>query len=195
MKVITICREYGAGGHSIGQKVADELGLELYDKDIIRATAKEMNLDYNQVRNSEEEITRSESFMRHITPISYEFKDYLFDAQKKIILDLAKKEPCVIVGRCAEIILREAGIDSLNVFLYSDEEHRLPWVKKHFEIDNDAEALRVMRRQQKARQAYYEVYTDSEFGERHNYDLMLNSSALGYDTCAKLIVDLVRAGD
>ncbi len=195
MKVITICREYGAGGHSIGQKVADELGLELYDKDIIRATAKEMNLDYNQIRNSEEEITRSENFMRYITPISYEFKDYLFDAQKKIILDLARKEPCVIVGRCAEIILREAGIDSLNVFLYSDEKHRLPWVKKHFEIENDAEALRVMRRQQKARQAYYEVYTDSEFGEKHNYDLMLNSGALGYDTCVKLIVDLVRAGD
>ena len=193
MKVITINREYGAGGHSIGQKVADAFGIELYDKDIIRATAAEMNLDYAQVRNSEEEITRTESFMRHITPISYEFKDYLFDAQKNIILDLAKKGPCVIVGRCAEIILREAGIDSLNVFLYADEAHKLPWVKQHIESDSDTEALKFMRRQERARKAYYEVYTDSQFGERHNYDIMLNSAELGYDTCAQIIIGLAKA--
>ena len=195
MKVITITREYGAGGHSIGQKVADALGIELYDKDIIWATAEKMNLDYKQVRNTEEEISRAESFLRHVTPISYEYKDYLFEAQKEIILDLAKKGPCVIVGRCADIILREEGIESVNVFLYADEAHRLPWVKQHIETDNDAEALKFMRRQERARRAYYTAYTDSQFGDRRNYDIMLDSGALGYDICAKFIIMLAQNED
>ncbi|MBQ6470183.1 MAG: cytidylate kinase-like family protein [Lachnospiraceae bacterium] len=192
MKTITICREYGAGGHSIGQKVAGALGIELYDKDIIRATAKEMDLDYAQILNSEEEISRSESFLRYLTPISFEYKDYYFEAQKGIILELAKKGPCVIVGRCAEIILREAGIDSLNVFLYADESHRLPWVKQHLDTDNDAEAVKFMHRQERARRAYYEAYTDSHFGDRHNYDIMLDSGAIGYDACAEIIISLAK---
>lgn len=193
MKVITISREYGAGGHSIGQIAADALGIELYDRDIIKATAEEMNMEYAQIEDSEEEITRSENIMRHITPISYEFKDYLFDAQKKIILDLVKKGPCIIVGRCAEIILKEAGIDALNVFLYADESHRLSWVKQQINSDNEAEALRFMHRQDKARKAYYEVYADAVFGNMHNYDVMLDSGKLGYERCAEIITALAQA--
>ena len=193
MKIITISREYGAGGHSIGNAVAQQLGIELYDKDIIRATAREMNLDYAQIEQSEEEVSAAESIIRRITPISFEYKDYLFDAQKKVILELAQKGPCVIVGRCAEVILKEAGIEALDVFLYADEDHRAAWVEKHLGTDSRAEALKFMRKQDRARRAYYEIYTECQFGDMHNYDLMLDSGAIGYDTCAKLITDLAQA--
>ena len=193
MKVITLNREYGAGGHSIGTVVAKELGIEIYDRDIIRRTAAEMDLDYAQIEKNEEEISRGESIIRHITPISYEQKDYLYEVQKKVILDFAKSGPCVILGRCGDAILKEAGIPSLDVFLYADDAHRKIWVRQHIGSTNDAEVLKYMRRQERARKAYYEVYTGKQFGDRHNYDLLLDSGKLGYDTCAKLIIALAKA--
>ena len=192
MKVITISREFGAGGHTIGTAVAKELGIEIYDKDIIRATAKEMKLDYDQIALTEEEVSTAENIMRYITPISYEHKDYLFDVQKNVVLELAKKGPCVIIGRLAEALLAEAGIEAMNVFLYADDEHRAAWVRaKHPEI-HEGDILKYMRKQDRARRAYYEIYSDRHFGDVHNYDLMLNTGLLGYDTCVKLIVALAR---
>ena len=192
MKIITINREYGAGGHSIGDVVAKELGIELYDRDIIRETAKETNLDYAQIAEHEEEISRTESIMRYITPISYEHKDYYYEVQKKVILDIAAKGPCVIIGRCADVILKDAGFDALHVFLYADTAHRAAWVAKEIGSHSEAEVLKYMHKQDRARKAYYEVYTDRTFGDRHNYDLMLDSGKLGYDTCSKLIIALAR---
>ena len=193
MKIITLNREYGAGGHSIGDVVAKELGIELYDRDIIRKTAAEMDMDYAQIEKSEEEISRGESIIRRITPISYEQKDYLYEVQKKVILDLAKNGPCVILGRCGDVIMKEAGIPSLDVFLYADEAHRKAWVRKQLNSSNDSEVTKYMHRQERARKAYYEVYTGKQFGDRHNYDLMLDSGSLGYDICAKLIIALAKA--
>ena len=193
MKIITISREFGAGGHTIGMKVAEELGIELYDKDIIRATAAETNLDYAQVQKVEEGISKAESFIRHITPISFEYKDYLFEAQKKVILELASKGPCVLVGRCAEIILKEAGIPALDVFLYASEEFRREWAKGELKTGSNEEALKYLKKKERERRAYYEAYTDYHFGDRHNYDLMLDSGELGYDICTKLIVALAKA--
>ena len=193
MKIITINREYGAGGHSIGTVVAKELGVELYDRAIIRETAKQTNLEYDQIEGSEEEITRGEAFMRYITPISYEHKDYFFDIQKQVILDIAKKGPCVIIGRCADAILQDAGFEPLRVFLYADTAHRAAWVSRHIGSDNEAEVLKFMHKQDRSRKAYYEVYTDRHFGDKHNYDLLLDSGRLGYETCEKLIIALAKA--
>lgn len=195
MKIITINREYGAGGHSIGEVVAKELGVELYDRDIIRETARETNSDYAQIEKSEEGITRGENIMRHITPISYEQKDYLFEVQKKVILDIAAKGPCVILGRCADVILQEAGIDALHVFLYADTAHRAAWVRQEIGSKSESEVMKYMHRQERARKAYFEIYTSRQFGDKHNYDLLLDSGKLGYDTCAKLIVALAKAGE
>ena len=120
MKIITLCREYGAGGHSIGRKVAAELGIEIYDRDIIDQSAAALGIDPGQLEAEEEGISRRETFLRAITPISYERKDAMYDAECSVILDLAKKGPCVFLGRCADAVLQEAGIDCLRVFLYGD---------------------------------------------------------------------------
>ena len=192
MKIITISREYGAGGTTVGKAVAKELGIEVYDKDIIRATAKEMGLEYDQIKDTEEEVSTAETIMRRITPISYEHKDVMYDVQKQFVLDIVKKGPCVIVGRLAEAILREAGIDAINVYLYSPEQSRIRCVHN---LDPDVpenEIIKFMRKQDRARRAYYELYTDRHFGDEYNYDLMLNTGVLGYDTCIKLIVELAK---
>ena len=193
MKVITISREYGAGGTTVGKAVAKALGIEVYDKDIIRATAKEMNLNYDQIAETEEEVSTTESIIRRITPISYEHKDYMFDVQKKVVLEVAKKGPCVIVGRLADAILAEAGIDSINVFLYSPEKCRIRCVHN---LDPDVpedEIIKFMRKQDRSRRAYYDLYTDRRFGDEYNYDLMLNTGILGYELCTKLIVEMALA--
>ena len=119
MKIITISRQYGAGGREIGLAVGKELGVTLYDRDIIAATAKASSIDASQIEREGEEISATESILRNITPISYDQKDYIYETQRSVILDLAKQGPCVILGRCADVVLHDAGIETLNVYIYS----------------------------------------------------------------------------
>ena len=105
--IITISREYGAGGHSIGKSVAKELGIEFYDRDIIKATVKESGLDIEEVEKAEEEITRTGIFLRMIAPpAAYSDQQYYIRTiEQHVIVDLALKGPCVILGRCADDIM------------------------------------------------------------------------------------------
>ena len=126
-KVITISRDYGSGGHSIGRRVAAELGLEIYDKDIVRETVKASGFDLELVLKEEEEVSKGTSFLKSILANSAHYPDtqeVIHDVQKAVILQFARKGPCVILGRCADVILREAGIDAFNVFIYADDIHR-----------------------------------------------------------------------
>ena len=109
--IITISREYGAGGHSIGKRVAQELGIEIYDRDIIRNTVKDSGLDTSVIEHEEEEISRADAFLRMITPAAYvDRREAIHEIERKVILMLAKKGPCVILGRCADTILEEFDI-------------------------------------------------------------------------------------
>ena len=193
MKVITLCREYGAGGHTVGRRVAEELGIELYDRDIIAETARTLGIDPSQLEKEEEVISRTESFIRSITPISYDRKDAIYDIQRSVILEIVKKGPCVILGRCADALLEEAGIDSLDVFLYADEAHRAKRVGELHNTANAAEISRIMKKEDHDRRNYYTHYTGRFWGDRRNFDLMLDTGSLGYDTCVKLICEAARA--
>lgn len=193
MKIITLCREYGAGGHSIGRKVAEELGIELYDKDIIAETAKTLGIDPEQLEQEEEVISRAESFIRSITPISYDRKDAIYDIQRSVILEIVKKGPCVILGRCADALLEEAGIESLDVFLYADDAHRAQRVGELHGTANAGEIARIMKKEDHDRRNYYTHYTGKFWGDRRNFNLMLDTGALGYDTCVRLICEAAKA--
>lgn len=193
MKVITLTREFGAGGHSIGTRVAKELGIEFYDKDIIRETAKAAGIDISNVASEEEQISFAQSFIRSITPVSYDPKEALFEIQQKIIADIAAKGSCVILGRLANFILEEAGIDSLNVFIYADDLHRAKRVGEILNTDNINEIQKQMKKMDRARHAYYAHFTGKRWDDCHNYDLTLDSGALGYDTCVKLICEAAKA--
>ncbi len=192
MKVITLSREYGAGGHSIGRKVATELGIEFYDRDIIKGVALESGIDPQLVEADNEEISRADTFIRTITPISYDQKDSIFKAQKSVVLDIASKGPCVILGRCADAILSEAGIDSFNVFLYGDMESREKRVGELINSDNVNEIRKTIKRIDHNRHSYYTYYTDKHWGDYRNYNLMIDTGAIGYEAAVKMIVEAVK---
>ena len=192
--IITISREYGAGGHSIASRVARELGIEVYDKDIIRNTVKDSGLDQGIVEREEEEISRADAFLRMITPAAYvDRREAIHEIERKVILMLASKGPCVIIGRCADVILNEANVDSLNVFIYADVLHRAARVSELIGSNNPTEIQKAMKRTDAARRSYYQQFTTRHWGDSHNYNLCLDSGLLGYDTCVKLICDAAHS--
>jgi len=193
MRIVTVSREYGAGGRTVAKAAARALGVEVYDRDIIAATAQASNLEPAQIEREGEEIFTTEAILRNITPISYEQKDMIFQTQKEVILELARKGPCIIIGRCADVILRQAGIDCLNVFIYADAAHRAKRVGELIHSEDPVEIARRMKKEDRARRAYYEHYTDREWGDCRNYDLALNSGTLGYEACARYICEAAQA--
>lgn len=194
--IITISREYGAGGHSIGRNVAKELGIEFYDRDIINAAVKESGLEIPEVERVEEEITRTEAFLRMISPASYVGQqNTIRTIEQHIIVDLALKESCVILGRCADEILAKANIPSLNVFLFADDIHRAARVGELIGSKNPTEIQKKMQKTDHARRAYYEQFTGKRWGDSRNYNLSLDTGFLGYDTCVRLICDAARKAD
>lgn len=194
MNIITISREYGAGGHSIGQRVAAELGIEFYDRDIIRNTVKESGLDAGVVEHEEEEISRADAIWRMITPAAYtDRRETIHEIERKVILMLAKKGPCVILGRCADAILEEFDVESLNVFIYADAIHRAARISELIDSRNPSEIQKAMKKTDSARRNYYQQFTGKRWGDTKNFTLSVDSGVLGYDACVKLICEAYRA--
>ena len=192
--IITISREYGAGGHSIAKRVAQALGVEIYDRDIIRDTAKSTGLDTGVVEREEEELSRSGAFWRMITPAAYvDQHESIHEIERQVILSLAGRGPCVILGRCADAILEEANIDSLNVFIYADDIHRAVRVSELLGTKNPSEIQKAIKRTDAARRSYYQKESGRHWGDYRNYNLMLDSGALGYDACVRMICDAAKS--
>ena len=195
-RIITISREYGAGGHSIGSRVAKELGIPLYDRDIVTQTAQASGYTTEQVEKEGEEITRTDSILRGIVASSIFYsdsQDAIHDVQQAIILRYAKEGPCVIIGRCADEVIRKAELDGLHVFIHADDVHRAVRVSEMLNNTNASEIQRLMSRKDNSRHAYYNRYTGKKWGDYRNYDLIVDSGSLGYDLCVKLIVEAAGA--
>jgi len=196
MRVITLSREYGAGGHSIGNKVAEKLGIPFYDKDIIKAAVKATGFDPDLVEDEGEEMSRLESFMTTLGNLS---SNYYSDSHEKlrliqeaVITDFAKKGPCVILGRCADNVLLNAGIECFNVYIYADELHRAKRVAELICSEDPALIKRAMLKKDTARHNYYNRFTGKKWGFADNYHLSLDSGFLGYEKCADIIVDIAK---
>lgn len=192
MLIITIDREFGAGGHSIGRKVADRLGIEFYDKDIIREAARSGGIDADLITAEEERVSRMDAFIRAISPRSYDDKDVIFDHESRAIVTLARRQPCVILGRCATAVLREAGIGALSVFLHADEEARVPHAGELLGLTDHDAVVHAMRKRDIARRSYVASYTSSHWGDAKEYTLALDTGALGYDLCVDLICSAAK---
>ena len=195
-KIITISREYGAGGHSIGKRVAEELGIPFYDRDILKETVKASGFDSDLVETEQEDVSRTESFFKSLCNVSSLYyndtQTAIHDVQQAVILHFAQEGPCVILGRCADEILRKAGIESLNVFIHADEIHRAVRASEITGCTNATELQRMLARRDSRRHNYYTHYTGKKWGDSHNYHLSLDSGALGYDLCVKLIVEAAK---
>ena len=196
-KIITISREYAAGGRKIAKLVAEQLNIPYYDKDIVKETAKASGFEPELIESEGEVVSRTDSILKTIcSASSLQFNDtqeVIHDVQQAIILRLAQEGPCVIVGRCADEIMRQAGIDSLNVFIHADQLHRAVYASELTGITSATELQKLLKRMDTGRQNYYTHYTGRKWGDLHNYHLSLDSGTLGYDLCAKFIVEAFQA--
>lgn len=197
-KIITISRECGSGGRAIGRKLAEKLGYAFYDKELIDRVAKESGLAKEFIEEQGEHITGSLLFniASNMTYAGQVFggnmlplQDQLFMVQSDIIKDIASKENCVIVGRCADYVLKDYA-DSLHVFICGDMEHKAERAVKQYEFD-PSDVEKALRRKDKARANHYKYYTDCEWGKTQNYDITLNSSSFGIDECVDILYRLV----
>lgn len=193
-KVITISREYGAGGHSIGRRVAKELGIPFYDKDIMKETAKASGYDIDMIRAEDEDVSTANVILKTLCS-SVHFNDpqeAIYEIQKAVVQKFALEGPCVILGRCADVALKEAGIESLDVFIHADDVHRAARVAEITGEKDPGEIKKLMQKKDKSRHNFYTHYAAKHWGDSRNYNLSLDSGMLGYDLCVKLIVEAAR---
>lgn len=188
-RVITISREFGSGGRTIGKKVAEELGIPCYDSELLQKIAEESGFDVNYIKDAGEYapggFLASAFSHRGAGPNN---ADYLWEIQYKIITELAEKGPCVIVGRCADYILRDKA-DCLKVFVHADLSFRADRIVKEYG-ERDVSPEQRLKDKDKRRAAYHRFYTDMKWGHAQNYDITLNSGTLGIDKCVAIIKEL-----
>ena len=192
-RIITISREFGSGGRFIGEKVAKKLEIAYYDKNIIGQIAEKSGLSPEYIQENAELSPKKGLFAyafsgRDITGKSVE--DMVYEAQRNIILELAEKEPCVIIGRNADYILKDRD-DVLNVFIHGDMLEKIKRITGLYNV-KEKEAVKTMADTDKRRRTNYNFYTDQNWGKASNYTLCLNSSQLGYDRCEMIIMECVK---
>lgn len=192
IKIITISREFGSGGRTIGKKVAAKLGIPCYDKDLIEKIAAETGYAKDFIEDESEYAPNSNSFAYMFIgrgPDGLANVDKIWIAQTKVIKELAEKEACVIVGRCADYVLRERK-DCLNVFVYADKKVRAERIVKQYG-ESSVEPEKRLADKDKKRKLNYKYFTEQEWGKRQNYHLSIDSGFLGIEKSVALIVDAV----
>lgn len=188
--VITISREYGSGGRIIGKKVAEALGISFYDGELLSLVAKESGYTEEFVRQNDQKRTQSLLYHLYMGSQILPASDMIFIAQSKVIKDLYEKESCVIVGRCADYVLRGKN-DVINIFVHAPLESRAERVKSEYGEKADNYVNHV-RKKDKSRIAYYNYFADDSWGKAQTYELSVNSD-IGIDVAVKLIVDYIKA--
>ena len=182
--IVTIGREYGSGGRIVAQRLAEKLGVPFYDKEVIQGVAKKTGFAENFVREAERRPTNSFMYDLYFSTHSLSIPDQVFIAQSGVIKDLADKGGCVIVGRCADYILREHK-ELLRTFVYAPLEQRVQRaLEEYHDKEDNLEGFVI--RQDKQRASYYNYFTSIRWGDRKSYDLCV-SSALGLDTAVEII--------
>ncbi len=188
-RIITISREFGSGGRTIGKKVADKLGIPCYDSELIEKLAQESGFTKDYIKEAGEYtpggFLASAFSNRAFGPTN---EDILWEMQCRIITELAEKESCVIVGRCADCVLQDKA-DCLKVFIHADMAFRAERIVKVYGEREESPEQRL-RDKDKRRAAYHRFYTNMKWGYAENYHLTLDSGALGIDRCVDIISGL-----
>ena len=187
--VITISREYGSGGRYVGRLVADKLGIKLYDKDFIEKLAAKTGLSGEYIENNEQKRNSLEIFNSGYYS-GLNNSDELFIKESELIKEVAEQESCVIIGRCADFILKDRN-DVIKVFIYSSSENKLKRVTEIYGIEK-SRAEKEIKRINKLRANHYKYYTGKEWNNNSNYDICINSDDLGVEKTADLICKMVE---
>ncbi|MBE6655875.1 MAG: cytidylate kinase-like family protein [Ruminococcaceae bacterium] len=198
--IITIARQYGSGGREIGERVGELLGIPKYDKEFVTMAAeKENSLDPHALEKVDERATSSLLYTLamgsnmfhspHISP-ALPLNDRLFAIQCSIIRSLAEEQSCIMIGRCADYVLRE-NPDRLSVFIYADLDARKKRVAARHDV-KESEALDIINKTDRRRASYYNFYTGNKWGKYDNYHIAINSAVLGIEGTAQLIADMAK---
>ena len=196
-KIYTIGREFGSGGREVGEKLAQKLGIKLYDKELLQQAAKDSGFCEEIFENHDEKPTNS--FLYSLVMDTYSVSGYsaapfldmplnhkVFLAQFETIKKIAEKESCVIVGRCADYALSD-NPDCINVFIHADLEVRIKNVSKNLNITEN-KARDIINKTDKQRASYYNYYTSKKWGDSKSYNLSLDAGKLGTDNCVEMIL-------
>ena len=192
--VITIGRENGSGGRQLGSELAAALGVKCYDSELINETAKASGFAKSFVETHEEQ--RPGSFLYSlvtgggVVADEQPFPVQIFQAQSEVIRTIAARESCVIVGRCADFILKDQP-DCLHIFVHSDMQHRAARVRERYGETSKPMEKRLQEKDSK-RKVYYKHYTNRNWGEAENYDVCLDSGTLGVDKCVEIVCDIAQ---
>lgn len=194
--VITISREYGSGGHKVGEVVAKRLGLQFYDKELITLVAKESNFSEDFISKNEQR--RPNSLLYQMILQDYEapldkslsYDDALFVAQSRVIRRIASEKPCVIVGRCADYILKDRP-NTINIFLFADTEHKISRAIADYGIKAET-ATEKIQQEDKARSEHYYHYTGHKWGQAHNYNATFDTGMFTIEQIATMITDACK---
>ena len=195
-RIVTISREFGSGGRTVGNMVAEQLGWPCYDKELVIKIAEHSGFDVSFIQENGEYAFARNSFLFDLSAHggmptgTLSVYDQLYVAQHNIITDLAEKECCVIVGRCADYILKDRD-DCLNTFIYADPAFRAKRIVEQYGERADNPEKRLKDKDTR-RKTYYKHYTGRTWGVMQNYHVCLDSSAIGVERCAELIAGLAR---
>lgn len=199
--VITIGRQLGSGGKKIAEKIGEKLQLPIYDKKLLEVAARESGLDTTVFEGADER--ESDSFFNGVFSIhgslsnfltgggSCMESDQLFQIQSEAIRDIAQRESCIIIGRCAEYVLRDHP-NMISIFITADSKDRIQRIARQ-EMAGEEIAREIMERGDKKRRSYHDYYATARWGEAATYDLCVNSSLLGIDGTADYICNFIRA--
>ena len=188
-RIVTISREFGSGGRNIGKLVAQKLGIPCYDAEIIQKIAQESGFSEGYIREAGE-YTPGGTLANLFSNRAYgpTNEDYLWNIQYNLITELAQKEACVVVGRCADYILRDTA-DCLKVFIHADMDFRSKRIVEVYGERENSPEQRI-KDKDKRRAAYHRFYTNRKWGQSQNYHITLDSGVLGLERCAEIICSL-----
>ena len=200
--VVTIGRQYGSGGLDVGKKIAEAFDIPFYDKDLVEMAADKSNISKDTVKHIDERATNSflyslvsghYSVGSNVAHYEMPINDKLFIHQSEVIKEVASKGSCVIVGRCADYVLRDVpGVEVCSVFVCGGLDYRTKRVMEAYPELNQSRARDKVIKTDKQRRTYYDYYSDHDWGVISNYGICLNTEKLGIDAAADMVISYLK---
>ena len=189
--IITISREFCSGGRDIAKKLADQLGIPYYDKEIITMAAKQSGLSEEAIRQSEKRRTGSLLYSLYSMSQELPLGDQVYLIQSKVIRELAETGPCVIVGRCGDYVLRDDP-NCLRVFIHAPLAYRMNYIRAYAADERDSVLENIIAKEDRNRAGYYNYYPQNRWGDASNFHVSLDAS-IGEDVCVEILKAAARA--
>lgn len=193
LPIITIAREYGAGGRSVAKGLSEKLGIPWHDQDFMDETARDSGYELETIKSEGEEMSQFDEFLDYImkTNVSYNSShDKIFEAQKNEVLKLSSA-PCIIVGRLSNFILKQNGIKTFDIFLHADLEHKIQRISELKE-NGKKDIKKFIEKREALRRNYYKHYTKKNLGDYQDYTISVDTGVLGIDGTIEMLANVIK---